>query len=433
MICNDPLRCLPTMTPTLVPLPVLYLPPRMSQIPRRTTLSMTQPPKVRKTPSVSPAFKRQESDSPRTTPKTIDVDTPIVIEDSDFGDSRENQDLIQVLSSVEEKNGQSPQPPPPALSSQKPMAEAEKVVKVHEAPPVTPTNGSTGGKAKEIASSSPSSSKRSGSAKSKKGSASATASEGQESTGDDQLSSSTSVRSSVDSTATRGETENLLEMDSILLAEDDELVSGAGAVKEKSVSSTDSPRPRGTPGSGTKVVRLTKGMRLSPFRKATDPQPLDNVSTIVNLSTVSEQSVENNLDSPSAVTSAAKNGGAEDGLVEAAAEEGSATDTAAGRSSSRITARRTYATNRPLREMSFRNATREAYRKNGNGSTEENSNEAAANDSVNATVGSELGFNLDDLPETPAGQKRRRDSSDAEDETAPEAKKSLFQTYCAIM
>lgn len=374
----------------------------MSQIPRRTTLYMTQTPKVRKTPTVTPAAsqpmmmaKRQDE----TPVKTIDMDAPILIEDGDFGDSLMNHDLIQVLNSAEEKNG--------LKISNNGSSVDEGVVVATPPPPQPPTNGS--GKAKE-------SSKRS---KSKK-----TASEGvQESPsigagGDDNQSCSTaSIRSSVDSTAP-------VEMESLLIPDDDELVS------PKSVSSYDSPRPNKTPG---KVVRLAKGLRVSPFRKASDQQ-LDNVSTIVNLSTVSEQSVENNLDSPA--PAAAKNGDAEDQETVDKAGEGETEDSNSGVSDAtstgggrRISARRTYATNRPLREMSFRNATREAYKRTG-GEEEE----AAVNDSVNATVGSELGFNMDDLPETPAaGVKRRRDSSDAEGDEEPQPKKSLFQTYCVVM
>lgn len=389
----------------------------MSQIPRRTTLSLTQPPKVRKTPSISPAAsqpaRRQESDSPRTTLKTIDVDTPIVIEDTDFGDSLANNDLIELLNTAEEKNGCAT----PAANNGVKSVPVEEQKNGKDA---TPTNG----KPKD----SSSSNKRG--PKSKK---TAVAPETQESTATDEtLSSSPSIRSSVDSSTARSESENPVEMDSILIPEDDDLVAlsaTVSSVKEKSLSSVDSPRPNKTPG-GTKVVRLTKGMRLSPFRKASESMqspPLDNVSTIVNLSTVSEQSVENNLDSPVVQAKPTPEGSA---VEDAGEEEGGATETVTG--GRRISARRTYATNRPLREMSFRNATREAFRKNG--SAEENSSEAAAvNDSVNATVGSELGFNMDDLPETPAGVKRRRDSSDAEDESAPEAKKSLFQTYCSIM
>lgn len=380
----------------------------MSQIPRRTTLSMTQTPKVRKTPSVSPAatqptvvVKRQEAESPRSTAKSIGVDTPILIEDTDFGDTLENHDLVQVLSSVEEKNGIN------ALNGGKSgnkeatvMAGAEKITKEHSVA-TPPTNGVS--KLKEP-------SKRS---KSKKA---------EDSAADDNQSSSTSIRSSVESSPA-------VDMDSLLIPDDDDLVL---AVKEKSVSSYDSPRPNKTPG---KIVRLAKGSRISPFRKVDQQQPLDNVSTIVNLSTVSEQSMENNLDSP-VVEFVAKNGtdeetvpGQDKGPSNSSSSAGGGVTDSTGR---RISARRTYATNRPLREMSFRNATRDAYKKNGP-SSEESSNEAV-NDSVNATVGSELGFNMDDLPETPAaGQKRRRDSSDGEDEAAPEPKKSLFQTYCVVM
>lgn len=388
----------------------------MSQIPRRTTLSMTQPPKARKTPTATPTasqpmqFKRQETDSPRTT-KSIDVDAPIVIEDADFGDSIGNTDLIQMLSHAEEKN---------ALNGKTVREEATPQT---TATPASPTNGSS--KAKDPAKRSKTSKKPSAHSE---GAAVQDASGG----GDDTQSSSTSVRSSLDSAAP-------VEMDSLLIPEDDEVVVGAAA-KDKSTSSFDSPRPNKTPG---KVVRLAKGLRISPFRKASDQQ-LDNVSTIVNLSTVSEQSVENHLDSPAAVTP--QNGdapgehqegdqGAGSAVVVVADEDNSngGVTEATGGSSRRISARRTFATNRPLREMSFRNATREAYKRVGGGTPEESSNEAV-NDSVNATVGSELGFNMDDLPETPAaGIKRRRDSSDVEDETAPQPKKSLFQTYCAIM
>lgn len=374
----------------------------MSQIPRRTTLSMTQQPKARKTPSYSPAASQPvislarisgpDGDSPRTTPKTIDVDTPIVIEDHDFGDSVENNDLIQVLSSVEEKNG---------LSNK--SLRVEEKPKESPAPVSSPTTGKAG---KEP-------SKRS---KAKKSTSDADSVSN--ATTDDNQSCSTSIRSSVDSSSCPP-----VEMESLLIPEDDEVVV---ANTEKNGTTYDSPRPNKTPG---KVVRLAKGLRISPFRRV-DSQQLDNVSTIVNLSTVSEQSVENNLDSP--VVTAEPSAPAD--TASTPEDNGGVAD--AGESSTRrISARRTFATNRPLREMSFRNATREAYKKNGNGTSEENSNEAV-NDSVNATVGSELGFNMDDLPETPAaGQKRRRDSSDGEDESssAPEPKKSLFQTYCAIM
>lgn len=368
----------------------------MSQIPRRTNLSLTQPPKARKTPtSVSPPTasqpmmaKRTEGETPRAAPKTIEIEAPILIDDNSFGDVIDNDQLIQVLSSVEEKNGNG----------------------VHH-------------KATEEAAK-PKESRRS--KKDKK------TSENNGANLDDD--SSSSVRTSVDSSSTirQGE-EAPLEMESLLIPdEDDELVVGRAEKSTASSSTFDSPRPNRTPG-GTKIVRLAKGMRLSPFRKNNgDQQPLDNVSTIVNLSTVSEQSVENQLDSP--VVAVSGKNAAED--VEDEEEE--TNGTSGGASRPKISARRTFATNRPLREMSFRNATREAYKKLGE---EEETAFATVNDSVNATVGSELGLHLDDLPETPAaGQKRRRnqdeDGSDAEEEEGegePEAKKSFLQTYCSVM
>lgn len=381
----------------------------MSQIPRRTNLSMTQPPKVRKTPSSQSLAKRNtDSESPRTSLKTIDLSAPIVIEDNGFGDMMDNDDLIQVLSSVEEKNGH----------------HKETVV-------VGATETVAAEKPKE--SPQPRRSK-----KEKKNSEPQSDYLG---AGDETCSS---VRTSVDSSVTvRSGDETPLEMGSLVIPDDDELVTSRA---EKSVSSNvDSPRPNNKTPGGTKIVRLTKGMRLSPFRKANgdqqqQQQPLDNISTIVNLSTVSEQSVENHLDSPPAAVTP-KNGN-EDGVAAVGdqVEEDEAIST--GSSRVRISARRTFSTNRPLREMSFRNATREAYRKIGEDGEEEGA-PATVNDSVNATVGSELGLHLDDLPETPAGgvgQKRRRnqdedgsDVDDDENEGAPEPKKSFLQTYCVVM
>lgn len=368
----------------------------MSQIPRRTNLSLTQPQKPRKTPTMvstlTPsqplAAKRMDGETPRAAPKTIELEAPIVIdENSGFGDLMDNDALIQVLNSVEERNG----------------------------------NGVAAAAAEE---------KPKESRRSKKEKKAATASQESSANGDESCSS---VRTSVDSSVTSRTVDEVaapLEMESLLIPDDDELLGGGRA--EKSVAAVpanfDSPRPQKTPGGSTKVVRLTKGMRLSPFRKSNggdQQQPLDDVSTIVNLSTVSELSVENQLDD-SPVVDAAKNGGEE----EAEAESG-------GGSRVRISARRTFATNRPLREMSFKNATREAYKKLGEG--DEAAFAATANDSVNATVGSELGLRLDDLPETPAavGQKRRRnqeeDGSDEEAEGEPAPKKGFLQTYCAIM
>lgn len=375
---------------------------------------MTQPPKVRKTPITTPSSqslaKRSTSDSesPRTSLKTINQDAPIVIGDNDFGDMLDNDNLIQVLSSVEEKNGNGVHHKEPAVvvNAAEPIA-AEKPKETPQ-----PRRNKKEKKISELQSD-------------------------YSGAGDE---TSSSVRTSVDSSVTvhSGGDDTPLEMGSLLIPDDDELVAS------KSVSSNvDSPRPiNKTPG-GTKIVRLTKGMRLSPFRKVNgeqpSSQPLDNISTIVNLSTVSEQSVENNLDSPSAAAAITPKNGIEKGGEGVEEEDGTVST---GSSRVRISARRTFSTNRPLREMSFRNSTREAYRKIGEDG-EEDGAPATVNDSVNATVGSELGLHLDDLPETPAagvGQKRRRNQDedgsevdDDEDEGAPEPKKSFLQTYCVLM
>lgn len=405
----------------------------MSQIPRRTTtLSMTQPPKAKRTPTMSPfpssqQSVRQESATPRTTSnKTIDLGTPILIADTDFGSNiLDNNELMQVLSSVEEKATSTPVPTAVITATANNGKSGEKkseIPKLNDHSPSTKNRDQPASSAKR--------------SKNKKPTASSPFVD-DSTTGDDNSSSVVSVRSSVDTDTTAPE-EHQLEMESLLLPEDEDdivlsaLKSSAVEQMNSTPSPYDSPRPNKTPG-GSKIVRLSKGLRVSPFRKV---EQLDNISTIVNLSTVSEQSVEANLDS-SSPPAVVING---DGEGDNSTGSTNGTGEAAPVSSRRISARKTYNTNRPLRELSFRNATRDAYKKNGG--TEENSNEAGTvNDSVNVTVGSELGCNMDDLPETPvvtAGQKRRRnedgENSDHEDDVLPpEPKRSLFQTYCAIM
>ncbi|XP_059611230.1 neurofilament heavy polypeptide-like [Phlebotomus argentipes] len=139
----------------------------------------------------------------------------------------------------------------------------------------------------------------------------------------------------------KGFKDNGDEMASIVLQPDE--VSGA---------LFDSPRPNKTPGKGLKGVATPNRARISPFRKS---ERLQNVSTAVNLSTVSEQSNEVAPSPP--------------------------VDQSFG-SLRHVSGRRSFS-NRPLREFTFQNAHRESYRK-----LPEAYDDSIS--SVNATVGSEI-------------------------------------------
>ncbi|XP_055679725.1 uncharacterized protein LOC129787911 [Lutzomyia longipalpis] len=159
---------------------------------------------------------------------------------------------------------------------------------------------------------------------------------------------------------------------SIVLKKDD--VGGSGA------ATFDSPRPNKTPGKGLKTGTTPNRARISPFRKS---ERLQNVSTAVNLSTVSEQSNEV-AQSPNV-------------------------DQSFG-SLRHISGRRSF-TNRPVREYTFQNFQRESYRKLPDGYDDSIS-------SVNATVGSDL---HNDSFRTPIvasvkGRKRELTPQDSDDD-----------------
>lgn len=303
-----------------------------SVVQSRRTLSMTQPPKPRKIANGSPGasqipiVSKQSTNAPSSKVETIKAENAAetVKEDSRLGNEFENEELINVLSTVE---GQHLSGEPDDIIPDKKAVVCEVVEIKTESTEENSTATATNGKAK------------------------------------------------------RG-------------------------------SGYDSPRVTNAPG---KVVRLAKGLRISPFRRAEDPV---NVSTLVNLSTVSEQNVSLEDDDKTAT---------DEGTDPAEPEVGESLPT------QRISGRRTYTKSRPQAEISFKNATREAYTKNVTNVHDENSNDLP-NDSVNATVGSELGRNIDDLPETPAvvGKKRRL-SADEDEEDVPKPKRGLFDSYCVVM
>lgn len=149
----------------------------------------------------------------------------------------------------------------------------------------------------------------------------------------------------------------------------------------------DSPMPK-TRGSG-KILKLSQNVptraRVSPYRRSID-KIQSNSSTVVNLSTVSEQSTEYGALSPAAVRSDDKSYGAS--LRSMTGRKGT----------------------RPLREMTFHNNIRESYRQ----LTHDDSIS-----SMNATVGSEI---PNDSFRTPVvavkGLARKRAATTDDDELA---------------
>lgn len=175
---------------------------------------------------------------------------------------------------------------------------------------------------------------------------------------------------------------------------------GSIVLQPEEVSGTlfDSPRPNKTPGKGLKGTTPNRA-RVSPFRKS---ERLQNVSTAVNLSTVSEQSGE--------------------------VAQSPAVDQSFG-SLRHITGRRSM-TNRPLREYTFQSIHRESYRKLDDDSIS----------SVNATVGSEIHCDSFRTPIVASvkGRKRELTPQDSDDDIlivdkTPAASKRARLDFSALL
>lgn len=392
----------------------------MSQIPlsqqqqqqRRAPLSLTQPPKVKKTPVVAPSKSSSGS-------KAIDLPTTPVV-DPQFPEIMDNAALINMLDNAADseiveatafKNGKSSEngsDPAPNPVAQKKSATEDKAPEMKDSPRKSKVPVAT--KANQAV------------------------------VKDAPLNASTvSKQSLATEKECLGFDEEGFEMESILIRDDDEeededdlplkeSMSKASPVKpvvvEQSVT-YDSPRPNKTTPGSTKVVRLAKGMH--PFRKLQESaSTLDNVSTVVNLSTVSEQSVEASGSEASSPFVADASAGA--------SSEDAVKSTASG--VRRMAPRRTY-NSRPLREISYRNSTIETYRRLSefiSRGCDDGPIESPNNDSTNVTVGSDLNRSLDNSPV--AGQKRRasnENDSSFPNQAQPPTKRGLFQSYCSIM